>query len=176
VLLLRARNLLSIYEKRAASTGSTPEPLLPAEAPSLLVLARKAFEDCVYNEDDLDTKAAAQLGLARTLEYLGSFAEALSLYEKLSQTRPTDEIYRRVKSLHEAANLKEEERAQALARLRGYSGDDRVVREYVEKLSSALAGRICTGCGRRNSSGQRICIECGRPLAPEAPPGPVERR
>lgn len=171
-LTLRAQNLLELYERRPAGSSPALEGGTGGEAPSPLIIARTAFEASVYNEDDPEAKVEAQLGLAKTLEYLGSFGEALSKYEALIQSRPTDEIYRNIQRLHRSANLKEEERAQAWALLRDYSGSDTEIQTYVQKLRSALVGRFCPGCGHRNASARRYCIECGRRLAPEQAKNP----
>jgi tetratricopeptide (TPR) repeat protein len=172
VLRLRASNLLYVYEN---ADPSAPPPVVDAtnpESPGPLVLARKAFEDSLFNEEDPAARVEAQRGLGRTLEHLRSYGEALATYEALLRTTPNDEIYGRVMKLHESSGLKENERAIAWTVLRGYTGTDTKILVYMRDLRESLVGRVCEGCGRRNTRERRICIECGRIIPLEPPAGP----
>ena len=161
--ILHGENLIALWRADADPAASPPGGPTGRRTEPLLTSARETFEACLSVEEDV----RARIGLATTFELEGRLDEALTMYEKSSDSHANSTpFFRELHRIHATEDVAPTDRQRAWRLLQRYEGDDEALSKYVGELRQAigqLTRTYCTGCGRKATNPDALrCVECGR--------------
>jgi tetratricopeptide (TPR) repeat protein len=178
-ILLEGRNIVEMWEDELKRSPTLTTDV-KIERDKKLGRARDIFQSYLRERRD-DNEIRMQLG--RVQELMDSFATAYLTYELLTkESKHYPAAFHSILKLHRERLLTGKDLEAAWKLLLDYDGDDKSIKEYVQRTKGQLeadASLYCLSCGRKGTEGDTLCVECGHPIGLAALPvlpgrGPVD--